>query len=245
MPARGFRFLPVRLYVVSSEYAEFAGPWPEEPGVRLSVLVTPGKSLVTGIWTNPDQSEVYALTDDTGRNLLKRGGGGSAVGVATDHKAALFEIHGRVPPARTASRISARGRVLISTALGTEVHRSPALSSEVGATGKVAGFQFRVGSVKPSERARSGFEIEFNRSAKERQLRKVCRLWFEDPSGKRLRVDELSSSAHGIDDDYEISDRFLFRKQAKEFVIVVELWTGRVEKSVGYEVTCTIGCGPL
>lgn len=235
-------FKPARLSVVSSTYAEFAGPWPEEPGVRLFVIVTATKRLVTGIWTDSGQSELFTLSDDTGRDLLQEGGGDSAVGPATDHKGGLFEICGPVPPAATASRISACGRILISTAEGTETHRSAVVPAKAGATATVRGLKFTVGSVEKSEYGDSGLEIEFHRHAKEQELRGVCRFRFEDENGQPIETQELISSRRGSDDEFELTDRLMFPERVRQFVVAVEFWIGRVETSADYTVSSTIGC---
>ncbi len=239
-----FLFNPARLSVVSSKYAEFAGPWPEEAGVRLSVIVTATNRLVTGIWTDSGQSELFTLSDDTGRNLLQEGGGDSAVGPATDHKAGLFEIHGRVPPSATACQISASGRILLSTAEGAETHRSTVVEAKPGATAKVCGLEFMVVSVEQSEYGDGGLEIEFHRQANEQQLRDVCRFRFEDENGQPIETQELSSSGEGTNDVFELTDRLMFPDGVRQLVVVVELWIGRVERSVEYTVSSTIGCGP-
>jgi hypothetical protein len=132
--ATPFRFFPGRLSVVGSKYAEFeGGPWPEEAGVRLTVIAATDEGFITGIWNDSDQGELYSLSDDTGRDLLEQGGGSSDAGTSGDHKAAMFEVQGRIPPAPTASRITARGRILISTAPGTQPHKSAAIPAKEGA----------------------------------------------------------------------------------------------------------------
>ena len=207
------------------------------------MLVTAPGRFVTGLWTDSGQSEVYSFTDDTGQDLLEHGGGDSAVGAATDHKAAMFEIHGRRPPTDTAVRVSARGRVLVSTAAGVQAHRSASVAAKKGDRVKVAGFEFRVGSAETAGHDGPGMEIELSRSVKAHQLREICRIRFEDAAGNPLAVEALSSASQGIGGELEMSDWFLFRDQVSEFVIVVDLWAGRVETSAEYEASATIGCG--
>jgi hypothetical protein len=243
MPANALHFTPVRLHVTSKEYERHAGPWPEEEGVRLSVLIAPTTGLITGIWTDSGQAELFSFTDDTGHNLLKRGGGSTSVGVGTDHRSALFEISGITPPAPNASRISASGHILISTALGKQAFRSPSIPLKKSAKGKVAGFEFQINSAEPSEYGERGLEVELARATTGKLLREVGGVWFEDASGNQLQVNELGSMSMGTDDDFEVKDRYLFPEQIKTIVIVVELWTERVETTVKYDVSCTIGCG--
>ena len=242
MSTTGFQFVPARLNVVAANYANFAGPWPEEPGIRLSVIVSAEDYLVTGVWTNTEHSDLYTLTDDTGRDLLELGGGASAVGAATDGQGALFEIQCMVPPTPTASKISADGQLLVSTASGTETHKSAVVSLQVGSKATVADFEFNVASVESSEYD-DGKEIEFKRSTTEQRMRGVSQIRFEDGAGNQLEVEHSTSSSHGIDGDLEVTDRFLFPTESDAFIIVVELWVDRVETHVEYALSCKIGCG--
>ena len=41
-----------------------------------------------------------------------------------------------------------------------------------------------------------------------------------------------------------MEERFILGEKPKSLVIAVELWTGRIEQTVEYTVSTTIGCGP-
>lgn len=244
MKDQRFHFFPARIHVATTRYAQFeGGPWPEDAGLRLIVIVTTSEVYVTGIWSDSGQSELYSFKDDTGLDLLKGGGGVTALGISRDCKAAMFEISGQAPPAAAAARVLSSGRILVSTACAKRSFKSGNVAAKKDMKGSVGGFEFHVSLVVPPEDDESGLEIELRRNAQGQQLRDVAQIWFEDSAGRRLEVEQLSSYARGTDDESRIKDRFLFRESVKSFVIVVELWRDRVEHSVEYSISSTIGCG--
>jgi hypothetical protein len=215
-----------------------------EPDSRMSVLITATNLFVTGIWTDCDQGELYEFVDDTGKDLLSAGGGSVSSGVSPDSRAGLFAVSGRTSPHHRAKEIYARGRIRVSTAPAVSTDKSNVIQLRSGSSADVAGFNFNVGSVEPSEYGDGELEVKLLRSAAQHQLRNVAKVYFEDPHGKRLDFRETFSSAQGVDDDYELDDNYLFRQSINELRIVVESWKDRREDDCEYRVRAGIGCGP-
>ncbi len=243
MRAARFTFVPGRIHLVSSAYEDFGGPWPEKTGLKLSVVVSTDDAFLTGIWTNSEYSELYEFRDNTGLDLLAEGGGESAVGVSNNFKSALFEISSYLCPSPTASRIEARGQLLVSTASGSNHSKSDAIFPKVGLSVSVAGFEFQIAKLGKPEYEEDGVEIEFHRSTQREKLRNVARIYFEDCTGKKLDIETVSSSSRGAGDDFEVQDKYIFPNDVREFIIVVESWENRFEQHVSYELATTIGLG--
>jgi hypothetical protein len=245
MSPSGIKFEVGSLSVVGPAYATLQGiSGPADESTYLYVIARPDAGHLTGLWTENGQGELQDARDDTGRDLLARGGGSVADGVSSDRKAGLIRISCNVAPAPGATRVLANGHILISTASGVKVFHSALVPLKKASRVSLAGFEFRVGAVEKSPWDNDDrTQIQLLRSTTGRQLRDISRYWFETDKGKRIEHEEAGSSSQGIDDDLEIEERFILGEKPKSLIIAVELWTGRVEQTVKYHVSTTIGCG--
>jgi predicted DNA-binding WGR domain protein len=234
-----FDFSPVRIQVAGKRCTEYEGfPEPEETGIRIWVLVTTTAEKLTGIWTDSDQGEIYSFTDDTNQDLLAKGGGDVATGVSTDNKAAMFEVLGNLAPSPAATRVSVRGRILLSTASGTIARKSEVVALKKGKKIKVGDTEFTINKAIETEYNGGGLELELARSTQEEKLRNICSIRFEDGANGEIEFRETSSSRMGD----KVVNKYFIKGARKEFVVVVEEWAERIEQSVEYEISTTIGC---
>ena len=254
MSVSPFSFEPIALYVLYNPFQpklerlrpdEFLhNPYDSEPHTRLEVLISSPADYITGLWTEAFESELKSFHDDTGFDLLTNGGGATGSGPSPEFSAATIDLSGNSAPAAAATRLIARGDLLISTASGITPIKSKPFELLEGVEIDVAGFVFRISEVDYRDDINGPAKVTFKRTTVESKMKDVARIYFEATDGNNLDFELRYSQALGSDEDYELEDMFVFRTGSGKAVLVVECWEDRFEWIEEYEIISTLTCRP-
>ena len=216
----------------------------QDKGTALSLLFK-GKDMSI-IDFNMDESLVAVFKDDKGTELLvektgfNKDGFGPFPKVSEDGKAALVEVRSKTVPTKEATKLTAKGMIVLKTASKTKTEKSAAVELKKGTKLKIGKLSFVIKDASKPSFGDDALSIELETKDKEIEL--VAATRFLDASGKELESQNAGSSSMGFNGNFTYGRSFTLKKLPKgKVVIAMDVYTDFAEKKVPFSVTAGIG----
>jgi hypothetical protein len=163
-----------------------------DDGVKLAFIVNQPAGGIIGF--ELDESVVETFADDKGTKLFASGGFKNGFGsfprVSADGKAGIFTLEGTVAPAAGATKVIAKGKVLMKAATKKETVKAGAVAKSAKLTCKALTIE-----VKGMEKAGSDSRISLTCSE---NMDSIVEANWLDASGKKLESEGAGSGSFGF-----------------------------------------------
>ncbi|MCB9850574.1 MAG: hypothetical protein H6817_07700 [Phycisphaerales bacterium] len=210
-------------------------------GVSVALLVTaPDGGLIE---FDRDASEVKALTDDKGTNLLVQSGYSfpgftGSNEVSPDGKALLVEVNGGGVPAKGATSIKAKGTIAISGGSKQQAFKSEKVAVKEDATIKAGEVSFKITGVGEPDWGDMPQRIDIETTDK---TDAIAGIKFLDAAGAEIESSRSSSMTMQMGDTRQVTYSYNLSKKVEEVTVEITYWTDLRKLVVPFDVTVQVG----
>jgi hypothetical protein len=216
----------------------------QKKGTTLALLLQTSTGAIIKVDTR--ESTLESFTDDKGTDLLieKKGfnkdGFGHFARISEDGKGALIDIESGGLPAAGATKVTAKGSLLIQTASTKKAFKSAPIALIAGTELTIGEIALKVEKVGKPSFGDDALELELETTNK--AIERVADVKFFDAAGKELESNSSGSSSMGFGKKYTYGRSYNFKKAVTGKVVVqFEMWTDFEETQVPITVTMGIG----
>ncbi len=232
---------------------QFVGSYPfnaMQKGCRLALILKSTDKRIIDI--DIARSKLEAFIDSTRQSLLNekpdpknfghQDGFDSFPKVAEDGKVAVVTIVGSKLPKKEATKLGAKGELVIQLASKTENKKSPATKLEKGQKLTVGDIKLSISEVGKPQFFASEFEFEVALASSNKAFDNVAAIKFLDSDGKEIESGWTGDGSVGFGDNFTYTKNFGLKKAPMGNVTVeLELWTDLKEEKIPFAFTAGFG----
>ena len=232
---------------------QFGGSYPfnaMKTGCRLAlILKSSGKQIIDVDIAN---SKLEAFIDSTRQSLLndkpdpnnfgQQDGFDSFPNIGEDGKVALVTVVGSKLPKKEATKLGAKGELVVQVASKTESKKSPATKLEKGRKLSVGDIKLSISEAGKPQFFAGEFEFEVALASSNKAFDNVAAVKFLDSDGKEIESGSTGGGSMGFGDNFTYTKNFGLKKAPKGDVTVeLELWTDLKEEKIPFAITAGFG----
>ena len=232
---------------------QFGGSYPfnaMKTGCRLAlILKSSGKQIIDVDIAN---SKLEAFIDSTRQSLLndkpdpnnfgQQDGFDSFPNIGEDGKVALVTVVGSKLPKKEATKLGAKGELVVQVASKTESKKSPATKLEKGRKLSVGDIKLSISEAGKPQFFAGEFGFEVSLASSNKAFDNVAAVKFLDSDGKEIESGSTGGGSMGFGDNFTYTKNFGLKKAPKGDVTVeLELWTDLKEEKIPFAITAGFG----
>lgn len=236
-----FKILGVRVAVPVPDEEELK-PFNFNSGTTIAVRVDyPGGGLIE---IDRDKSKLQAFIDDKGTNLLEgedrfgRTGIGSFPTINSAGDAAMIEVSGPSLPAVDATKVIAKGKLVVRAATKKKTFEQKNVVLKVGGQIKAGDVAFEVKKFGKSDWEEDKNEIEIETKD---DVSAIADVRFLDAAGKDLEIDRNGSMSFGFAGNRTTTWTYTLPKGVKTVTVEIDYWLDMKDVELSFGVATGLG----
>lgn len=211
-------------------------------GTSLAILVhQPSGGLIS---FDSDASKIESFTDDKGKDLLKSSSdfGMPALPMSPDFsedgKAVIIEVNGGQTPAKGATSLNVKGKLIFKAATQKKSYTHKDLELKADAKVNAGPIEMTIGRAGKPEWGEEPLEIVLQ--AKKR-LDEIASIRFLDADGKEIESSPSGSMTMAFGDDVSVERSYALTKKVDKVTVEISYWTDMKDLEVPLDLTASLG----